>query len=205
METMKAGGVEWGVAGSVLPGQSHSGDHHVVCSFPDGVLLAVLDGLGHGDEAAAAATKAACVLEHDAKLPVTRLVQRCHEELKASRGVVMSVASFTVSHGLLEWMGVGNVQGILRRSDTQCLKSPEMLLLRSGVVGIHLPSLAAGVLPVFPGDTLIFATDGVREDFVDGPFSGNLQEAAKDIVARFWKGNDDALVLIARFLMGNGT
>jgi phosphoserine phosphatase RsbX len=200
METVKATGVEWGVAGSVLPGQSHSGDHYVVCSFPDGVLLAVLDGLGHGDEAAAAAIKAACVLEQGAKLPITRLVQRCHEELKASRGVVMSVASFTTSYGLLEWMGVGNVQGILRRSDTQCLKSPEMLLLRSGVVGIHLPSLAAAVLPVFPGDTLIFATDGVRGDFVDGPVNGNLHEAAKAIVARFWKGNDDALVLIARFL-----
>ena len=205
METMKAGAIEWGIAGSVLPGQSQSGDHHVVCPFPDGALLGVLDGLGHGHEAAAAATKAVRVLERDAKLPIITLVQRCHEELKATRGVVMSVASFTISYGLMAWMGVGNVQAVLRRASTQSLKSQEMLLLRAGVVGIHLPPLAAAVLPVLPGDILIFATDGVREDFTERPLKAStLQEAAENILARFWKGNDDALVLVVRFL-GNRT
>lgn len=205
METMKAGAIEWGIAGSVLPGQSQSGDHHIVCSFPDGVLLAVLDGLGHGDDAAAAATKAVRVLEQSAKLPITTLVQRCHEELKATRGVVMSVASFALPYGPMAWMGVGNVQGVLQRADTRALKSREMLLLRAGVVGIQLPPLTAAVLPVLPGDILMFATDGVREDFAQEPLKTNtLQEAAENILARFSKGNDDALVLVARF-MGNHT
>jgi phosphoserine phosphatase RsbX len=200
MEAMKAGTIEWGVAGSVLPGQSRSGDQHIVCSLPDGVLIAVLDGLGHGEEAAAAATKAARVLERDAKLPVIPLVRHCHEELKATRGVAMSVASFTVSYSLMEWIGVGNVQGVLWRADTKTLKSQEMLLLRAGVVGVHLPPLAAAVLPVRPGDILIFATDGVRGDFAQEPLKANvLQEAAENILERFWKGNDDALVLVARF------
>jgi serine/threonine protein phosphatase PrpC len=205
MEIMKAGAIEWGVAGSVLPGQSQSGDHHVVCSFPDGALLAVLDGLGHGDEASAAAMKAVQVLKDGAKLPIITLVQRCHEELRATRGVVMSVASFTISSGLMAWMGVGNVQGILRRAGNESFKYQETLLLRSGIVGIHLPPLAAAVLPVMPGDTLVFATDGLRDDCVEGPLNAyTLQEAAENILARFWKGNDDALVLVARFL-GNHT
>ena len=143
METMTTRAIELGVAGSVLPGQTQSGDHHVVCSFPDGVLIAVLDGLGHGEEAAAAATKAVCVLEHGARMPIIPLVQRCHEQLKATRGVVVSIASLTISYGLMAWMGVGNVQGVLRRADTQTHKSQETLLLRAGVVGIHLPPLAA--------------------------------------------------------------
>jgi phosphoserine phosphatase RsbX len=201
METMNLGAVEWGVAGSVSPGQSQSGDHHVVCSFPDGVLVAVLDGLGHGDEAAAAATKAVRVLEDSAQEPIIALVRRCHEELRPTRGAVMSVASFAISYGLMTWMGVGNVQGVLRHSGTQKFKPQETLLLRAGIVGIQLPPLAAAVLPVLPGDILIFATDGVRGDFAQGPLEANtLQEAAENILQRFGKGNDDALVLVAKFL-----
>ena len=205
METMKVGAIEWGVAASALPGESQSGDQHVVCTFPDGALVAVLDGLGHGEQAAAAATKAARVLEHAAELPLIALVQRCHEELRDTRGVVMSVAAFTFSYGLMAWMGVGNVQGVLRHADSQAFKSEEMLLLRAGVVGIQLPPLAAAVLPVLPGDILILATDGVGGNFAQGPLKGStLQEAAENILARFWKGNDDALVLVAKFL-GNHT
>jgi phosphoserine phosphatase RsbX len=205
METVKIEALDWSVAGSMLPGQFHSGDQHVVCSSRDGVLIAVLDGLGHGEEAAIAARKAVDVLEHSTELPVPGLVQRCHEELKTTRGVVMSVASFAISDGTMTWMGVGNVQGVFHRANSLTLNSQEMLLLRSGVVGVHLPSLAAESLPVFPGDIVIFATDGIRSDFAQAPLKANtLQEAARNILARFSKGNDDALVLVARFL-GNHT
>ena len=192
---------EWGVAGSALPGQSESGDRHVVCSFPDGILVAVLDGLGHGGEAAAAAMKGIRVLEDSAPEPIIALVQRCHQELRNTRGVVMSIASFSISYGLMTWMGVGNVQGLLRRSQN----SQEQLLLRAGVVGVQLPPLQAAVLPLVPGDTLIFATDGVRSNFAEAPvYIDSPQKAADNIVSRFGKGDDDALVLVAKFL-GNPT
>jgi hypothetical protein len=205
METMNLGAIEWGVAGSVSPGQSESGDRHLVCPFPDGVLVAALDGLGHGNGAATAATKAAQVIRERAQEPVIALIRRCHEELRATRGVVMSAASFNIAYGLMTWLGVGNVQGVLRHSGTQSLKPQETLLLRAGVVGIQLPPLAAAVLPVLPGDILIFATDGVRSDFAQAPLDINTpQKAAENILSRFGKGNDDALVLVAKFL-GNRT
>jgi negative regulator of sigma-B (phosphoserine phosphatase) len=201
METMNQGAVEWGIAGSVSPGQSQSGDRHVVCPFPDGFLMAVLDGLGHGNGAALAAARAVRVLEEGAHEPIIALMRRCHEELRATRGAVMSVASFNISYGLMTWLGVGNVQGILRHSGTQSLKPPEVLLLRAGVVGMFLPPLGAAVLPVLPGDILIFATDGVREDFAQSSLESDTpQKAAEEILSQFGKGNDDALVLVARFL-----
>jgi len=55
--------IEWGVASRALPGQPASGDINVVKSFTDGVLIAALDGLGHGEEAATAAAVAAATLE----------------------------------------------------------------------------------------------------------------------------------------------
>ena len=201
METVSLGALEWGVASSVLPGESQSGDHYVVCAFPDGVLVAVVDGLGHGDQAAAAAKKAVGVLEASAQEPLIALVRRCHEELTATRGVVMSVASFSISYGLMTWLGVGNVQGVLRHSGSQKPKPAEVLLLRAGVVGMFLPPLAATVLPVLPGDILIFASDGIRGEFAQASLEADtLQKAAETILSQFAKGNDDAVVLVAKFL-----
>ncbi len=184
-----------------LPGQSESGDHHVVKSFPDGALVAAVDGIGHGNGAAAAAKIACAVLEAHADEPVIALVRRCHESLRATRGVVMSVASFNVPHGLMTWLGVGNVQGILLRSGIAVNLAEESLLLRAGVVGSQLPPLQAEVLPVASGDILILATDGVSSDFARGfTHSQPPQKAAQGILARYSKGSDDALVLVARYV-----
>jgi hypothetical protein len=54
--------LDWKVAGRPLPGESESGDLGVVAAHADGALLAAIDGVGHGDAAAAAARAAADVL-----------------------------------------------------------------------------------------------------------------------------------------------
>ena len=201
METLASSTIEWGVAARALPGQPSSGDLDLVKSFPNGVLVAALDGVGHGEEAASAATVARSILEAYAGEPVIALIGRCHEGLRATRGVAMSVASFNVSQGLITWLGVGNVQGVLLRRSLSRSVTEESLLLRAGVVGVQLPSLRVSVLPVSTGDTLIFATDGISSDF-DRRLARNHQpqKAAENILARHGKTTDDALVLVARYL-----
>jgi len=168
--------------------------------FPGGTLVAVIDGLGHGEEAATAAEIAVTTLLGHAHESVIALLNRCHEQLRASRGVVMSIASFNAVEGTLTWSGVGNVEGMLRRAGVSTNASDESLLLRGGIVGIQLPPLSASIIPVLPGDTLIFVTDGIRPDFAE---KQNLrdppQELADRILAQHGKGTDDALVLIARY------
>ena len=44
--------IEWGVATLALPGEAQSGDRHLVKPVGSTVLVAVVDGLGHGAEAA---------------------------------------------------------------------------------------------------------------------------------------------------------
>jgi len=73
------------------------------------------------------------------------------------------------------------------------------LLLRAGVVGSQLPPLQAAVLPIAEGDTLIFATDGVKSEFIKSLSSLEApQRAADRILEQYCRGNDDALVLVAR-------
>jgi negative regulator of sigma-B (phosphoserine phosphatase) len=195
---MEALDLAFGVASRALPGQASCGDVHVIESLPQGALIAVLDGLGHGSDAAHAAQIARAILAAHAADPVISLILRCHEALRTTRGAAMSVASVDTSHGLMTWVGVGNVHGLLLRRDPT---AEESLLLRSGVVGAQLPSLRAEVLRLFPGDALVLVTDGISSDF-SSKVARTLppQEAAKSILAQHGKTTDDALVLVARYL-----
>ena len=191
--------VEYSVAKFVLPGQSESGDHHLVCCNQNAILIAAIDGIGHGEEAANAAKAATSILRTGVDEPVISLVEQCHEKLRSTRGVVLSLASIDMVHGMMTWLGVGNVQGVLTRAGAKKGSVQEMLLLRGGVIGSQLPPLQAAVLPIAKGDTLVFATDGVRSDFTENLTAlENPQRAADRILGQFQNGNDDALVLVAR-------
>jgi len=188
----------WGWAGSAL--ESESGDLHVVAPFQGGALVALIDGLGHGPEAAAAARAAAPVLETCPGESVLILVQRCHEALRNTRGAVMNLASFRTVDSSLTWIGIGNIEGMLvHRNGSR----GEAINARSGVVGFQLPTLHARTVSVAPGDTLIMATDGIRRGFTEGlAIAHSPQELAESILARFASSSDDAHVVVARCLEG---
>jgi phosphoserine phosphatase RsbX len=193
--------IEWGVATLARAGEAQCGDRHVVKPFPNGVLVAVIDGLGHGDEAADAAKIAVTVLETYSDESVDSLLRRCHMELKNTRGVVVSVASFSAPESMMTWLGVGNIEGRLRRADPRSYPRQQSLVLRGGVVGVQLPTLYASVVSVAPGDTLSFATDGVRSDFDEGlTVNEPPQRSAERILGQYAKHTDDALVVVARYV-----
>lgn len=196
--------IQWGVAARPFPGETVSGDLHVVRPFPDGVLVVVIDGLGHGYSAAAAAKTVSASLEGHAHEPPTSLLRRCHEESKKTRGVVMSIASFNAPNGTMRWIGVGNVEGMLLRSGANgCTtrKRDEGLITCAGVVGYQLPTLRETEISVNRGDTLIFTTDGISGGFIEHlTLCDPPQQIADRILERHGKTTDDALVLVARYL-----
>jgi serine/threonine protein phosphatase PrpC len=168
------------------------------------MLLAVIDGVGHGKEAALAARVARDVVDSYADEPLVSLLHRCHQWLRGTRGVVMSLAWVETESRVMRWAGVGNVQGVLLRRKWGGRSEENSLLLRAGVVGVQLPSLEAAVLPITPGDTLVLATDGVKATF-DRSLADKLppQSAADHILAEYGDAGDDALVLVGRY-RGNG-
>ena len=195
---MKAPGIEWSTAAATMPGETESGDRHWAGAVANGMMFAVIDGLGHGRAAAAASDIAIATLERHAGAPPIELLRRCHESLRGTRGVAMSLALFNTEDAMLTWIGVGNVEGTLLRRDAEL--PTHKLLLRNGVVGIQLPTLRAGELAVQSGDILAMATDGVTtERPLRISMEGRIQSMADGILASACKGTDDALVLVARY------
>lgn len=193
--------VEWAVAEQAAPQESVSGDAHLMLPHSQGLLLAVIDGSGHGPEAAHATKLAVDVLREAPEQSVIAHLHRCHEALAGSRGVVMTLADYHQQDRTLTLCGVGNVEATLFRAHpAQGSARQEAALLRGGVVGDHLPAPMATLVPVHPGDVLVMATDGVRTDFTaDAVLRCPPRQSAGLLLRKHVRGNDDALVLVVRF------
>lgn len=199
--TEKAELIDWNVASRPLTGQTVSGDLHVVEFFGHGVLLAVIDGVGHGNEAQAVAKVAADILTKDAGASVISLVKRCHDALTKTRGAVMTLASLDIPGNTVTWMGVGNVEARLFRTEADISHPCEHILLRAGLVGLQLPAAQAMLMPLAPGDLMVFCTDGIQPGFESGiNLTETCKQIADGILSRHFKGTDDALVLVARYI-----
>lgn len=92
METLNAPGYEWGVSSLTHRNEAVSGDQYLVSVCSEGVLVAVIDALGHGEQAYRAAALAARTLTQYAYEIPTALVQRCHAELRPTRGAALGLA-----------------------------------------------------------------------------------------------------------------
>lgn len=189
--------LERGVAGLAHVGEGRSGDVAVFAPCRRGGLLAVIDGLGHGDHAADAAERAAAVVREHAEDPQPALFEACHRALRATRGAVMTVARFDVEARSLEWTGVGNVEARLVRAGAR----PASPVVLAGVVGYNLPGARVSEAELEPGDAVILATDGVAADFSEGVPTGVAAQRVADLVLeRYGKGTDDAIVAVVRYL-----
>ncbi len=201
MEKLRQNVLDCGVAARPLRGEPASGDKHLIQPFRKGMLIAVVDGLGHGLEAAEAARAAVTTLKHHAGESVLSLLKRCQANLVGTRGVAASIASFDIADATMTWLGVGNVEGVLVHSQTDSAPLKEFLLRARGFIGGSVSDLRAFAVPVESGDTLTFATDGVTNDFhKEVNVLQSPQTIADRVLSRHGKDSDDALVVVARFI-----
>jgi negative regulator of sigma-B (phosphoserine phosphatase) len=193
--------LEVGCAGEAIEGEQRSGDKAVFAPYRGGALVAVIDGLGHGDPAADAADLAAEVLHAHAAEPPQQLLERCHERLRGTRGAVMTLAWFDLEAHRMSWAGVGNVEArLVRAADGPGARHLGPVVL-GGVVGFQIPRvLRTSDVELEPGDAVAFATDGVMADFsavLDPALAPQAQ--AERVLREHGKGTDDALAAVVRW------
>ena len=168
------GPIEWAATSRPRPGEHICGDRSIAVDVNGtGALIGVVDGIGHGTEAAEAANCCVDVLGDARTEPLNILVQRCHRALSSTRGAVMTLARIDFRIDILSWIGVGNVAadlvakhpaGVEVRSSarlqvgTQCGGIPDVEIVGAGH-GRHSsvpappgPSSSSRVIPTYLGD-----------------------------------------------------
>jgi serine phosphatase RsbU (regulator of sigma subunit) len=201
------GPIEWAAKARARPGENICGDKLIAVDVDGtGALMGVLDGLGHGAEAAEAAKRGVDVLRSGRAEPLDVLVRRCHNALSGTRGAAMTLARIDFRSDTLSWIGIGNVAADLVAKHPAGLEVRSSARLAGGIVGYRIPeALKPQQVPIRPGDLLVMASDGIVEDHLDGiDFSASSSTIADQILHAHAKGNDDALVLAARHRGASG-
>lgn len=192
--------IETAYATLPLPGQVESGDLSLAKRVGKGTLIAVVDGLGHGQEAASAAHAAIGALDRYSREPLVDVVRRCHAAVVGMRGVVLGLALLDPPSATMTWLGVGNIGGVLLRADATSRPPRIGLVPTAGVVGADEPHPTSRVVPLTPGDTIVLFSDGIKDGFAESLTLRNSPQSIADfIITRHVKGTDDALVLVARY------
>lgn len=189
----------WGVASHPQAHQSECGDAFTIQPIPTGFLVAAIDGLGHGRDAARAAKRAVDCIDQSTGLTLPDILRACHQALIGTRGAAISLAQIDIADHGLSWVGVGNVEGVVLNPVAYQAATwrGDTLVVRGGVVGYDMPHLQIAHVHFGLGAVLVFATDGIRQGFGNEIHAGRPpQETADQIMSRYDRGTDDALVLV---------
>jgi serine phosphatase RsbU (regulator of sigma subunit) len=192
------------VAARPHPEESVSGDGWSVDWWEGACRIALIDGLGHGPNAAAIAQRAVETLRDHPALGPAEALALCHRALAGTRGAAVSIARLEPDAGRLTYAGIGNVEAQL----WQAGRSQRPIAYR-GIVGVTARSPRAFDLALEPGWLLVLWTDGVSARFELASIPGTLHSdphALAEMLLRDWSRlSDDATVVVAAPTTGKST
>lgn len=196
---MDADGLVVAVAARPYPGETVNGDAWCVQQHGSLRRVSVIDGLGHGPDAAAAAGLAVATLDaFPADGPVEAL-RRCHAALRGSRGAAVTVAQLDLAACRVTVAGIGNVQAYVDTGAGERLERPAAY---RGIVGSAIPTVRAFEFALGPRWWLVLHTDGVsaRFDLAQQRDSsgGDPQRLADVLLAGWARPTDDATVVVVQ-------
>lgn len=186
-------GVEIAAAVRAMPGERACGDRAVYWRDEDVLLVAVIDGLGHGPGAARASAAACAYIDAHRDEPLARVVEGCDRALRQTRGAVMTLIRVDPSRAILQHVAIGNVETRYRGNGDVCA------LTVPGVVGTRLRKVRERSFSVAPGDLFVVYTDGISSQF-DLAALAHLpaQELADQLLRTHAKDHDDAGCAVIR-------
>ncbi|MCE5231090.1 serine/threonine-protein phosphatase [bacterium] len=159
-------------------------------------LLALVDALGHGPEAADVANHAIRFMESHDTLAPCEMLTGMHEALKGTRGAVASVCRLDLETGALAYAGIGNIAAKIFGPRYLSFVNME------GVIGYSMRRSKQFTAELTAGHVLALCSDGVRSGFDPAELNDILRDSADfiaaQIMSRFGKTDDDASCLVAR-------
>lgn len=160
------------------------------------IVLCVVDGLGHGHQAEAAAQASLAFVEEHLGQPLKELFARCDRAVSSTRGVAMGIARIDTRTHALEYGAVGNTRAMLVRGYTR-----RFLISSPGIVGGGYRRLQLETAKLARGERLFLYTDGFPRSLDHVDFRSRLarevpQLLADSLLATLGTSGDDNGVLI---------
>jgi anti-sigma regulatory factor (Ser/Thr protein kinase) len=193
------------------PDESAVGDGFGLAWEGDRMTVGVVDGLGHGVEAAQARQAALELMEQQPALDSAGLLREIDIGLRVTRGAAAAIAQIDGWARQLSFAGMGNVNGRLFRpgGDQTLMSRPGILGVGQGLGATARPRLHRVVSADWLAPAvLVLHTDGITSRWDPADYPGTDHHHPAILAALIWRdalrGNDDATVVVVRASPENG-
>lgn len=180
------------------PGEDVCGDGWNVMRDEAGIAILVVDGLGHGPQAAEAALAATRLFEKYGTRPVPDVLESLHHGLRGTRGAAVAVARLQPATRKIAYGGIGNIaatfltEGAVRRGVSQ-----------SGTAGVVARRISEFQYSHGADLIAVLHSDGIGTSWSLDRYAGLTARdptlMAAVLYRDFARGSDDATVVVARW------
>jgi serine/threonine-protein kinase RsbT len=183
-----------GIACRPALGMTMNGDTYLIKEWNGQTLLGIIDGLGHGEEAAVASKKAERYVLANHTKDVEQLISGMHYHLHGTRGAVAGVVRIDRHASRIFFCGIGNIE-------VSIVGEPQMHPTSlEGILGVNMRKIIK-----FGYDYSSLKAVALHSDGISGRFSlsdyplmyEQPQSVAERIMAEWGKKEDDATIVIA--------
>lgn len=179
-----------------MPGEIECGDGWHVASDGDAFAMLVVDGLGHGSFAAAAARAAGSAFAAEPFRAPAEALQHLHRAMSGTRGAAAACALLPPASEALEYAGVGNIAGQLLSPQERA----RGMVSHNGILGAQLLRVQQFSYS-WPADSrLVMHSDGIATRWSLSAYEGLHAHHSAVIAAILYRdhrrGHDDATVLV---------
>jgi anti-sigma regulatory factor (Ser/Thr protein kinase) len=180
-----------------MPGETACGDAWSAHERKGRHRLLVVDGLGHGPDAALAAQAAVRAAGEHVDLEPAELMQHLHGALRNTRGAAGAAASSVPHTGRGAYAGVGNIRAL-----TWGPAGVKHLVSHNGTLGHQARKIQSFEFDLAPRTMLVMHSDGIASHFDLHAYAGIERHHPSVIAATIfrdhWRGRDDATVVVMR-------
>jgi anti-sigma regulatory factor (Ser/Thr protein kinase) len=165
-------------------------------AFQQGGLCAlVIDGLGHGSDAAKAAALGGAAFEEAPFMEPAALMVKLNAAMSGSRGGAVAIAQYAAAVDLVRFAGIGNISAFLVNSTRS-----RGLASHPGIVGLQFRKVQTFDTNDVRPDLLIMHSDGIQSRWNMRSYPG-LAQCHPAIVAAvihrdFSRGRDDVTIVV---------
>lgn len=195
---MKNKNIQIGAITKPKPGETFNGDAYIFTNInPKQSIGAVIDGLGHGKQAHLASSLAREQILKKTELSLDILLKNIHESIKGTRGITIGLIKTDTEKNKLHFTGIGNIEGNIISNNTK-----KNLLSFGGIVGHTMRNPRVFEFDFNIGDIVYLYSDGItsRWGYEDIDWKENPQQTAEYIFNKYARLNDDATILIIRYV-----
>jgi anti-sigma regulatory factor (Ser/Thr protein kinase) len=145
-----------GVICAEKSGEDVCGDGWAVLQGRGRLIVLVVDGLGHGFEAAAAARAAIEAVQSKSHLNAPDLMDAVHGALRPTRGAAAAIAMLQPESELCVFCGIGNISASIRSAGAS-----RSMVSHNGTLGHQVRKIQDFQYPFPKGSLLVMHSDGM--------------------------------------------